>query len=188
MLELLAVGKIINTHGVKGEVKVEPLTDDPRRFEDLEWVYVSKNIDANDKNTLKKIKILNVKYFKNTVILKLKDIEDIDIAISFKNHFLLIDRENAIELPENTFFIFELIGCEVYEENDNLLGKVKDVIQTGSNDVYVVKNASNKEILIPAIKSVVKNISIENKKIVVQIPEGLIDDEVWYLNYFPRDF
>lgn len=172
MEDFLEIGKIANSHGVKGEVKIIPLTDNPERYNDLEWVYIDKEPG------LQKYDIEGVKYFKGFVILKLKGINSIDDAEKLKGLFLKINRENAVRLPEHCYFICDLIGCEVFEENGSRLGELKNVIGTGSNDVYIVKDEKGKEILIPALKSVVELICIEDKKIVVSLPKGLIDDEI----------
>jgi 16S rRNA processing protein RimM len=170
--EYLEVGKIVNTHGVKGEIKVMPLTDDPQRFTKLKRVYLDKM------GTLEKVDIEEVKFQKNTVILKLKGINDLNTAETLKEMFLKVDRQDAVKLPKDSFFVCDLIGCEVFEENGMSLGFLKEILKTGSNDVYAVGNENKKDILIPALKSVVKEISIENKKIIVSLPKGLIDNEV----------
>ena len=172
MYEYLQVGKIVNTHGVKGEVKLLPLTDDPARFDDLEWVFVE------NEDVMNRYSIESVKYFKGMVIIKLSGIDDPETAAKLKGCFALVDRENAVRLPEDSFFICDIIGCSVYDENSALLGQVMDVLQTGSNDVYVVRDDSDMQILIPALKSVVKKVLPEQKRIDVIIPKGLLDDEV----------
>lgn len=172
MQKYLEVGKVINTHGVRGEIKVIPLTDDPNRFYDLNEVFVEKN------NSLIKHKIEGVKLSKNTVILKLSGIDSMDDAEALRNFYLKIDRKDAVSLPEDSFFISDLIDCTVYDLDGQRLGLLKDVLQTGSNDVYLVKNESGKEILIPALKSVVHKVSVSERSITVAIPEGLVDDEV----------
>jgi 16S rRNA processing protein RimM len=169
MTEYLQVGKIVNTHGIRGEVKVIPLTDDPRRYDELKEVFVGTD---NEKDIFY---IENVKYFKNTVIIKFKESIDMNYAEKLKEMFIYVDRKNAVKLPEGRYFIFDLIGMEVFELDGNRLGILKDVLQTGSNDVYVVKNDENKEILIPALKSVIKEVSIGDKIMKVVLPEGLID-------------
>lgn len=171
MIEYLEVGKIINTHGVKGEVKVIPLTDNLERFNRLKWVYIDKN------SVLEKYNIERVKFFKGLAIIKFKEVNDMNGAEILKGLFLKVDRENAVKLPQDSFFICDLIGCEVFEEDGSKLGVLKDVLQTGSNDVFAVSGENNKEILIPALKSVVKDLSVENKKMVVSLPEGLLDDD-----------
>ncbi len=166
--QYLQIGKIVNTHGIKGEIKVIPLTDDPDRFKKLKWAYIEKGKDKE------KREIEAVKFLKSMLIIKLKGIDNMSDAEMLRDCYILVDRENAVTLPKNTYFICDIIGCEVYEENGNKLGELKDVLRTGSNDVYVVENANNTEILIPALKTVVKDISIENRKIIVELPEGLI--------------
>lgn len=172
MLKFLEVGQIINTHGVKGEVKVYPLTDDVKRFLNLKWVYINKD------NQMSKYNIQSVKFFKNLVIIKIEGINDMTHAETFKNCKLLVDRENAVKLPEDSYFICDILGCEVFEENGQRLGVVKNVLKTGSNDVYELDSDKYKELLIPAIKSVILDVDIHNKKIIVKLPEGLIDDEI----------
>ncbi len=169
MVEYLIVGQLINTHGVKGEMKATALTDDPQRFKKLKWVYIDKN------GTLEKYDITGVKFFKQFVILKFKNIDSIEAAEKLKGLYMKIDRANAVKLPKDSFFITDILGMSVYDENNKLLGKLSDVIQTGSNDVYIVKNDEGKEILIPALKSVVKEISLEEGKISVVLPKGLLD-------------
>lgn len=171
MYEYLQVGKIVTTHGVRGEVKVLPLTDDPKRFDRLKWVYIEIN------GELKKYDIERVKYHKNSVIVKIKGIDDMNAAEALKNLFLEVDRENAIKLPEDTFFICDLIGCEVYDSQRGRLGVMKNVLSTGSNDVYVVESHDKTEILIPALKSVVTGVNLEERKITVNLPEGLLDED-----------
>ncbi|KPU28238.1 16S rRNA processing protein RimM [Caloranaerobacter sp. TR13] len=164
MIDFIKVGKIVNTHGIKGELKVLPLTDDMTRFEELEYVYVEKQ----------KIEIENVWYKKNLVILKFKGLDNINEVLCLKGKYVYIDKENAIELPEDTYFIFQIIGLNVYLKNGNFLGVIKDVIQTGSNDVYVVKN-DNREYLIPAIKEVIKEINLDDNKVIIDPLEGMIE-------------
>lgn len=172
MYEYLQIGEIVNTHGIKGELKVIPLTDDPGRYEDLDWLYIDKN------GSFEKIQINTVKYLKGFVILKLKGIESIEAAEALKGLFLLIDRQNAVKLPQDSFFICDLIGVEVYDNNGKLLGKLDNVLKTGSNDVFVIRNENGGEILLPALKSVVREISIETGRMKVSIPEGLLEDEI----------
>jgi 16S rRNA processing protein RimM len=178
MLEFLSVGKIVNTHGIKGEVKILPLTDYPERFEELKWVYMDFMPNKKTSENLQKIEIESVKYFKNTVILKFKGIDNIDSALALKNVELKVDRKHAVKLPKDSYFICDLLECDVYNENDIKLGNMIDIIKTGSNDVYVVKPMQGKDILIPALKKVILDINIKDKKIKVQLPEGLLDDEV----------
>lgn len=167
MLEYLSIGQIVNTHGVKGEIKVYPLTDDITRFEKLKEVYIEA------KGEIKKYPVASVKYLKNTVIMKLEGIDTMNDAERLKELYLKIGRWDAVPLPKDTFFICDIVDSEVYAIGIGLLGKLTNVIQTGSNDVYVVMQ-DKKEILIPALKTIVKEIDIKNKKITVDLPEGLI--------------
>jgi len=169
MLEYLIIGQLVNTHGLKGELKATTLTDDPQRFLDLDWVYIDK------KGTLEKYFITSVKFLKSLVILKFDGVDSIEAAEKLKGFYLKVDRAKAVKLPENSFFIADIIGIQVYNENNELLGKLLDVIQTGSNDVYIVKNEEGKEILIPALKSVVKEVSLDDRRISVVLPKGLLD-------------
>ncbi|NSW91074.1 MAG: 16S rRNA processing protein RimM [Firmicutes bacterium] len=171
MHEYLEIGKIVSTHGVRGEVKVIPLTDDPKRYYKLKWVYVGNHY------FIEKYNIENIRISGNTVILKFKEANDMNKAELLKGLFVKVDRKHAVKLPEDTFFICDLIGCTVYEESDGRkLGILDDVIKTGSNDVYVIKAENGKEILIPALKSVVKKVLIKDKKMWVLLPEGLVED------------
>ncbi len=174
MIQYLEVGKIVNTHGVRGEVKAIPLTDDPRRFDKLKQIYISDVISEN----MKKYDIESVKYHKSFVILKMKEVSDIDSAQKLKEQFIIIDRKDAVKLPKDTFFMCDLIDLEVFDEKGDKIGTVKEILKTGSNDVYVIEDENKNEILIPALKSVVMEISLENKKITVSLPQGLIDDEI----------
>ncbi len=166
MKEYIEIGKIVNTRGVKGELKIVPLTEKPTRFSDL------KNLLIQDKNEILEKEIEYVKYYKNDVYIKLKEINDLDAAMKLKEKMVLIDRENAIKLPRGSYFVFDLIGCEIFEKDDKI-GELVNIISTGSNDVYIVKGINQKEILIPALKSVVKKISVKDKRIDVELPEGI---------------
>ena len=168
MEEYLEIGHIVNTNGLKGVLKVKPLTDDITRFEELETVYIQKAKE------LIEFKIQEVKYVKNMVLLKLEGIDDITEAEKYKNFYIKINRKDAVELDEDSYFIIDIIGCEVFTEENQKLGKVVDVFPTGSNDVYTVKNEEGKEILLPAIADVIKDVDVKNKKIVIHLMEGLI--------------
>lgn len=162
----LRVGKIVNTQGIKGEVRVIPLTDDIGRFRKLKHVFL-------DDVKLIGMDIEYVKYHKNFVLLKFAGIDNIDEAEKYKDTYILIDRENAVKLPKGSYFICDIIGLRVEDRDGKHLGAVSDVMNTGSNDVYVVKNDGG-EILIPAIKSVVLEINIDEGRMVVELPEGLV--------------
>ncbi len=168
MQEYLEVGQIVNTFGIKGQVKVVPFTDDINRFDELKEIYIEK------KDELQLVKIETVNYSKNVVILKLEGINSMEEANKYRNCYLKIDRKNAKKLPKGTYFIADLIGLEVYTDEGKLLGKVDDIYNTGSKDIYVIKDNLGKQILLPSIKEVIKQVDLENKKIIVHIIEGLI--------------
>ena len=156
MKDFLAIGQIINTHGLKGEVKVYPLTDDIRRFRKLTEIYIDGTI----------VKILWCKLQSDKVILKLEGIESIEQAQEYKDKYIEVKREDAVKLSEGENFIADLIGCKVFDEKNIELGEVYDVIQTTSNDVYWVKGTT--EVLVPALKNIVSSIDVVNKKIVIK--------------------
>lgn len=168
MQEFLEVGQIINTFGIKGFVKVYPYTDDIKRFDDLKKVYIKNKLEK------KELEIQEVKYHKNMVLIKFKDIDKLEDAESLRGHYILIDRKDSKPLDEDTYFIVDLLGLEVYTDEGKLLGKLDDIFNTGSNDIYVVKNELGKQLLLPAIKDVIKEIDIKNKKIIVHLLNGLI--------------
>lgn len=166
MKEYIKVGKIVNTHGVKGCVKCVPLTDDAERFEELEYVYTEKD------NVRRKIE--DVWYRKGMVYIMLENINDMNTAESFKGTFISILEDQLRELPEDSYYVFELEGMEVYSTEGKYLGKINVVYQTGANDVYEIVN-KNKSFLIPAVKDVVKEVNIENNKMVINVIEGLLE-------------
>lgn len=168
MLQYLKVGQIINTHGVKGEVKVYPLTDDINRFKKLKFLYIKQ------KDEYIKLEIEGVKYLKNFVILKLKGIDDMNNAERHKNIYLYVDRDNTVKLEEDSYFIADLIGLDVITVEGEVLGSITSVFETGSNDVYEVRKKDGKSLLIPAIKDVIKQVDIENGKMLVKLLEGLL--------------
>lgn len=161
------VGQIVNTFGIKGFVKVKPFTDEASRFEELKKVYICK------KNEMQEVEIEQVSYQKDMVLLKLKGIDNLTEAEKYKGLFLKIDRKNAKKLPKDTYFIADLLGLEVYTDEGELLGKVDDIFNAGANDVYVVKDDMGKQILLPGIKDVLKEIDLENEKIIVHLLKGL---------------
>lgn len=167
MPNLLEIGQIINSYGIKGFLKVVPFTDDVTRYNNLKTVYIEKN------KRLQEMEIEEVKYHKNLVLLKLKGIDDINDTLQFKNCYIKIDRKDAVDLPKDTYFIVDLIGMEVYTDEGKLLGELVDVFPTGSNDVYVVKDEIGKQTLLPAIGDVIKNVDVEKKKMIIHLLEGL---------------
>ena len=166
----LEVGKIINTHGLRGEVKVVTWTDYPEVFEEIEYLWVKK------KTGEERLDIENIKYQKNNIILKLDEINSIDEAEKYKNLILLADREQLPPLPDGMHYIVDLIGLDVYDEDSGeKIGVIADVFNTGANDVYDVKREGKKNLLLPVIDECVKNIDVENNRVTVHIMEGLDD-------------
>ena len=167
-MEYIEIGQIVNTNGLKGVVKVNPFTDDISKFEDLKYVYIQL------KRELKKVKIEQVRYNKNQVLLKLEGIDSIEEAEKYRNFYLKTEKESQEDLGEDTYYIVDLIGLDVYSDKNEYLGKIEDVFPTGSNDVYVVKDNLGKQILIPAIVDVVKEVDLKNKKMIINLIPGLI--------------
>lgn len=168
MLPNLEIGQIVNTFGIKGMVKVKPFTDDISRFDKLKTVYVEKNGNQTE------YEIEQVKYHKDMVLIKFKGIDKIEQAELLRNSYLTISRDSVEELEEGRYYIVDLLESEVYTDEQILLGILKDIFNTGSNDIYVVKNKQGKEILLPSIPDVIKEIDVENKKIIVHLLPGLI--------------
>lgn len=164
---MLEAGKIVNTHGLRGEVKVVPWTDYPEDFEDIEYVYVKR------KTGDEKLTISSIKYQKNNLIVKFAEIGDINEAEKYKNQVLYVEREMLGELPEGVYYIADLIGLKVVDENGDEIGKIADVFNTGANDIYDVKREGKKNLLIPVINEVVKEIDLEKKTVRIEMMEGL---------------
>ena len=162
------IGQIVNTFGIKGFVKINPFTDDLERFEELKSVFVVKNKE------LIEMQIEEVKFHKHLVLVKFKGIEDINMAEKYKGCYIKIKRENARKLPEGTYFIADLIGIKVYDEDGNLLGKVDDIYNNKSTDIYVIKDDLGKQILLHSTKEVIKQIDVDNDRIVVHLIDGLV--------------
>lgn len=167
MEDLLKVGVITTTHGVRGEVKVYPTTD-ADRFLDLEYVLLDTGREK------RKLEIQNVKYFKNLVILKFKGIDNINDIEMYKQRELWVPREEAQELDEDEYYIADLIGMKVVTEDGTSVGILKDVMETGANDVYVVQDAQGKELLLPAIHQCILDVDIEKNIMTVHLMKGLV--------------
>ncbi|MBR0426721.1 MAG: 16S rRNA processing protein RimM [Clostridia bacterium] len=164
----LEIGQIVNTFGIKGYVKVNPWVNDVTRFDNLKKVYIKIRKEQQE------LEIEEVKYHKNQVLLKFKGIETIEQAEVYRNAILEISREDAIPLEEGEYFIADLLESQVFTDEGEKLGILEDIYNTGSSDIYVVKNELGKSILLPRIDDVIKEIDVENKKIVVHLLEGLI--------------
>ena len=169
MEQFLRVGVISSTHGIRGEVKVYPTTDDPERFLELDEVI----LDTGREHKI--LEIEGVKFFKNQVILKFKGYDNINDIEKYLKKDLLVDREHAVELGENENFIADLIDMEVVTDEGKVLGTLTDVIETGANDVYAVKTPEGKEILLPAIRDCILDGDVDEKRMTVHVMEGLLD-------------
>ena len=155
MEQFLQVGAITSTHGIRGEVKVFPTTDDPARFKKLKKVILDTGKRQID------MEIQSVRFFKQFVIVK------------YKGSSLFVSRENAVSLEENEYYIADLIGMEVFTEEGHF-GIVKDVMETGANEVYIIDSDVHGEVLVPAIKQCIENVDVENGKMQIRLLEGLI--------------
>lgn len=169
MEDLLQVGIITSTHGVRGEVKVYPTTDDPRRFRRLKEVVLDTGREKLN------LEIEGVKFFKQFVILKFKGLDNINDIEKYRQKSLYVTRKNAVRLQRDEYFIADLIGLKVQDEDGTQLGTVKDVIETGANDVYEVEMADGRSLLLPAIKQCILNVDVENGMMQVHVLEGLLD-------------
>ena len=165
-MSLLEVGKIVNTHGLRGEVKVVPWTDYPEVFEDIKKVSLADGREFN---------IKGIKYQKNNIIIKFQELTDIDEAIKLKEKVLYAERDELGALPEGVYYVADLIGMTVITEDGEKLGEVADVLQTGANDIYEVKREGKKPLLIPVIESVVRSVDMDNSLITVHLMDGLLD-------------
>ncbi|WKV09150.1 ribosome maturation factor RimM [Thermoanaerobacterium sp. CMT5567-10] len=166
MDDYLSVGKITSAYGVNGEVKVFPLTDHLDRFYDLDYVYIFEETGKASLN------IESVRFIKNLVIVKFKEINDRNEAEKLRGKLIKITRDNAVKLDDDEYFIKDLLNMKVYTDDQKELGILKDVLKTGANDVYVVKT-DDRDILIPAIKGVIKKVDIKERKMTVHLLEGL---------------
>lgn len=167
-MQYLEVGKIINTHGLRGEVKIQPWTDTPDVFEDLEYVFTAGKKPVQ-------LTVERVKYQKNNLIVKFREISTIEEAELYKNCVLTADRDMLGALPDGVYYIADLIGLSVKTEDGTVLGQVEDVLQTGANDVYSVARTEGKPLLIPAIPDVVLSVDTDAGEITVRLMEGLLD-------------
>ena len=169
MKKYFRVGVIANTHGIRGEVKVYPTTDDINRFKKLKKCILDTGKEYIDLN------VESVKFFKNMVILKFKEYNNINDIECYKEKDILVSRDNAVKLEKGEYYIADILGAKVILEDGSEFGVLEDVMQTGANDVYVVKTLDNKEVLLPKIDECVKKLDIENKIVTVHIMKGLLD-------------
>lgn len=169
MNKILQVGAVTSTHGLAGEVKVFPTTDDPKRFKKLKQVLLDTGKD------MLPLEVEHVKFFKNMVILKFKGYDRIEDIMGFKGKNLYVTRENAVRLKKDEYFIADLIGMKVYTEDEAYLGELTEVITTGANDVYTVHMENGKDVLIPAIGQCILNVDVEHETMQVHLLEGLLE-------------
>ena len=168
MQDFFEIGQVVNTVGLKGEIKINPFTDNLEQFDKGKKIILEKNKNQTE------FEIEQVRFHKLQVILKLKGIDIIEEAEKLRNSYVIVKRKDKEELPEDTYYIVDLIGLNVYLEDNTLLGEITDVFPTGSNDVYVVKTEEGKQILLPAIKDVVKEVNLSENKMIINLIEGLI--------------
>lgn len=170
MENMLRVGVIASTHGIKGEVKVFPTTDNPERFKKIKQIILHTGKEELE------LEIEGVKFFKQFAILKFKGIDNINDIEKYKGKELYVTRENAQRLGRNEYFVADLLGVTVTADTGKTLGILKDVIETGANDVYVVEMEDKKELLIPAIKQCILNVDVEAGEMQVHLLDGLLDE------------
>ena len=168
MEDLLKVGVITTTHGVRGEVKVFPTTDDAERFLELEYVLLDTGRE------LRRLDIKNVRFFKNLVILKFDGIDNINDIEKYKGKDLWISREEAQELGEDEYYIADLQGLNVVLEDGTEFGTLRDVMETGANDVYIIDSNEHGEVLLPAIKECILDVDLEKNTMTVHLMKGLL--------------
>ena len=167
MEDLLQIGVITSTHGIKGEVKVFPTTDDNKRFKKLKECFIEF------KDEMIPVKASGCKFFKNLVILKFEDIDDINDVEKYKQCKLFVDREHAVSLEKDEYFVTDLMGLTVLKEDGTSLGTLTEIIPTGANDVYVITDENKKEYLLPAIKDCILNIDMDEGKMTVRLMKGM---------------
>ena len=171
MEDLLKVGIISSTHGIRGEVKVFPTTDDPQRFKKLDRVLLDNGKEKRE------LKIQSVKFFKQFVIVKFAEINDINDVEQYKGSSLFVTRKQAVKLDKDEYFIADLIGISVIAQKEQLKGILKDVIETGANDVYVIALSDGRELLLPAIKECVLSVDIEKGEMQIRLLDGLLEEK-----------
>jgi len=168
MEERLQVGVISSTHGVRGEVKVFPTTDDPKRYKKLKKVYLDTGRDFLP------LEIQGVKFFKQFVIVKFKGIDNINDIEMYRGKSLFVDRKDAVPLKQDEYFIADMVGIEVYTDDGEMFGTLKDVMETGANDVYIIDSLKHGEVLVPAIKQCILDVDLDEGRMRVHLLEGLV--------------
>lgn len=164
-MESFLIGKFVKVHGIKGELKLYPYTDDMDNLSKVKKLFLDDKLSFS-------LKVTSCKFQGKMLIFKFQNINSIEEATNYVNKDVYIPKEDISDI-EDTYYIEDLIGCEVFEENGNLLGNITDVFNTGANDVYEI-DVNQKKVYIPAIKQVIKNVDIKNKKVVIELMKGLI--------------
>ncbi len=165
---MLEIGQVVNTHGIRGEIKIQPWCDDPIIFNELEYIYLDDE----------RYRVLKTRLHKNCEIVAVEGINNINDAELLRNKIVTVPREALGELPEGVYYVADLLGLEVRTTDGKILGKIGDVIRTGSNDVYQVKCPGRKDILIPVIEEAVREVNIDGGYVIVYLMKGLVDDEI----------
>jgi len=169
MEDMLRIGVVTTTHGIRGELKVFPTTDDPKRFKKCdEVVLVTKTGNLT-------LHVEGVKFFKNIVIVKFKEFNNINDVEGFRKCDIMVTRENAVPLEEGEYYLCDVEGCEVVDEDGGRIGIVTEVIETGANNVFAIKTDEGKEVLFPAIPDCIKKVDTQEKKVVAHVMKGLME-------------
>lgn len=155
--EYLRIGQIVRAHGVHGDVKIIPLTDDPARFRALKTAYLETA------GAYAPVAVTGVRFQPGAVLLHLEGCDTVERAEALKNAYLCVNRSNAVKLKKDTYFVADLIGCDTFDSNGTAYGKLTDVLETGANDVYEIENG---KLLVPALKRVLREVDVENGRIV----------------------
>jgi 16S rRNA processing protein RimM len=171
MNDYLIIGKLIGAHGVAGELKVFPITDDARRFSSLTDILL---LDANEKS-VKNLKIISTRPAGSNILCTVEGIHDREAAQALFGHFIAVSRNQAVQLPDHQYFIADLVGCRVYDDTIGLLGVVSDVLHQSGADVFIIARENKKDLLVPFLKSIVSRVEIEKREIFVCLPDGLFE-------------
>lgn len=171
MKDFITIGKIIGAHGIRGEVKIFPITDNVRRFNKLKHCYILKE----DSSVVSEIDVKGCRHDRGHVLMSIEDLNDRTAAEKLKGFYIAVDREDAVKLPKDTYFIADLIGISVIDDAIGELGVIEDVFETGANQVLSVKRRGKQNLLIPFLKAVCYNVDFENKVMNVKLPDGLFE-------------
>jgi len=168
-MELIAIGRIAKPIGTRGEVKILPFTEDKQRFSDLQSVWVGENEVAAEQRDIEVVRI-----DAKQVVLTLRGVDTVEKAAKFRDHYVFVPKANIAQLRTGSYFVDDVIGCEVVTEEQNHIGKVIDLLSLPTQDVWVIRNGA-KEILIPAVKAIIRHVDVEQKRITIHALEGLLD-------------